>query len=92
MQPGKERLRPRWRGWWPALPALLALMTGCSASLPVTPQPKVELPASLRQPCDPVPVLQHGDNVSVFLYVRALIAQYGECSAKHDAIVDAWPK
>lgn len=66
------------------------MLCGCSTltSISVT----TELPASLRQPCEPLPDLAGGDRLSVFLWGRQVIAAYNDCADRHDATVQAWPR
>jgi len=68
--------------------ALLALMLcACSTTrLPV----RAELPASLRQPCPPIPE-RPADfrDPERLAWELALVFAYRECAAKHDATVAA---
>lgn len=64
-------------------------LTGCSTSTPPSVRP--ELPANLTQPCpDPAELVTDSWDALAIAYVE-LVTDYGECAARHRAVVKAWP-
>jgi hypothetical protein len=53
---------------------------------------QTEIPANLSTPCPPVPSLRDGQAGTVLRWGAQLIEQYAECSSRHKALVQAWPK
>jgi hypothetical protein len=55
--------------------------------------PPPQLPASLSQNCDPVPVPPSPmTDPERIVWEHNLISAYGDCAARHRLTVDAWPK
>lgn len=50
------------------------------------------LPANLAQPCPPVPEVTSDSWDDFARSYMALTMQYGECAARHGAMVGAWPQ
>ena len=75
-----------------ALCLLVAVLTltGCSASTKPAAWPI--LPANLGQACPPIPEVTSDSWDDFARSYMALVLQYGECAARHGAIVDGWPK
>ncbi|MHC0506415.1 hypothetical protein [Achromobacter aegrifaciens] len=50
------------------------------------------LPANLALPCPPVPEVISDSWDDFARNYMALALQYGECAARHQAVVDAWAR
>jgi hypothetical protein len=50
------------------------------------------LPADLAAQCPPIPDFKSDSFDDLALAFIDLTSQYAECSARHDAVVQAWPK
>ena len=50
------------------------------------------LPANLGQPCLPVPEVTSDSWDDLARSYMTLALQYGECAARHRAIIEAWPR
>lgn len=68
--------------------AACLILAGCSTSTPPSVRP--ELPANLAQPCpDPVELVTESWDALAIAYVK-LVTDYGECAARHRAVMEAW--
>ncbi|MFY4008398.1 hypothetical protein [Achromobacter denitrificans] len=50
------------------------------------------MPANLAQPCPPVPAVTSDSWDDFARSYMELALLYGECAARHQAVVAAWPK
>ncbi|WP_423787089.1 hypothetical protein [Kerstersia gyiorum] len=48
------------------------------------------LPVNLAQPCQPVPLLENNSWDGLALAHIELAIMYGECAARHAAVVRSW--
>ena len=74
--------------------AALFLLTGCASFPVLSPkQTPVAPPANAQQPCDEVPDLPPSPDMGDLAnYVVNLVALYGECALRHDALIKATEK
>ena len=70
---------------------LALLMTGCASLNPPSQEP-TEIPPSLATPCQPLPSLNDGTAASVLRWIAGASEIYAECSSRHRALVQAWPR
>ena len=67
------------------------LMQACA--LPKVPsQEPTEIPPSLATPCQSLPSLNDGTAASVLRWIAGASEIYAECSSRHRALVQAWPR
>jgi len=67
------------------------LMQGCSLPKLQSQEP-TEIPPSLATPCQPLPSLNDGTAASVLRWIAGASEIYAECSSRHRALVQAWPR
>ena len=69
-----------------SIAALCLALAGCSSTAPLTQR---TLPQDLLQPCPPIDKRPLADLGELLTFTTDLVAQYGECAARHRKLTEA---